>query len=197
MDVVAIDGRVAECGVVLDPSVCGADPGTIRNALIENLNVETTASHPLLPNDRIWAIRFRADGTVMIVLEMRNYGRSRFSAYFANVVSVRLGVPLRLIRIYYSASLPAVLETPSAPCAMHHRNDLGPVASAAADIIEVMCDELIERGRRAFAAVAGLRAEEIGFDQRTGRFFILDRRRSGNILEIATTIRVGSLLPMS
>src|SRR5215469_3065298 len=80
--------------------------GFVQNARGENLNIETIPSNPFLPTDRKWAIRFNADGTVTIVLGMRNYGRGWYSSYFAGLVRARLGVPFQRVRIYYSATLP-------------------------------------------------------------------------------------------
>jgi CO/xanthine dehydrogenase Mo-binding subunit len=164
----------------------------IQSPGVEHLNAETVTSNPALVTDRKWAIRFKADGTVVIVLGMRNYGRGWFSAYFAGLVAARLGVPFRRVRIFYSATLPAVLQAPMPCTIVFHRSRIGPVASAVADVIDEMCDQVIARGRLAFAAMAGVDTVDVGFDQATGRFFILDRDRSGNILEIAETARGGS-----
>jgi hypothetical protein len=159
--------------------------GLIESEMVDTLNIETVNSNPILPTDRKWAIRFKAGGTVTIVLGMRNYGRGWFSEYFAGLVAARLGIPFRRIRVYYSANLPAVLETPVLHRTPFRRADMGPVAGAAADVIEGMCDQVIEKGRLAFTAMAGVGTEDIGFDQPTGRFFVLDRERSGNILDLA------------
>jgi aerobic carbon-monoxide dehydrogenase large subunit len=160
-------------------------------------NVETVPSDSVLPAERKWAIRFDAAGTVTIVLGMRDYGRGWFSGYFAGLVTARLGIPFRRLRLYYSAALPAVLQTPVPPSTAFRRSHIGPVAAAAADIIEGMCDQVIERGRLAFAAMVGVEAVDIGFDQPTGRFFVLDRNRSGTFLEIAEATRGGSRFPCS
>jgi len=77
---------------------------------------------------------------------------------------------------------------------MFRRSHIGPVAGAVADVIEGMCDQVIERGRLAFAAMAGVGAIDVGFDQPTGRFFVLDRDRSGTFLEMAEATRGGSSL---
>ncbi|HLZ64606.1 MAG TPA: hypothetical protein VKQ29_00175 [Aliidongia sp.] len=156
-----------------------------RLASVEMLDIETVTANPALPTDRKWAIRFNAGGTVTIVLGMRDYGRGWFSAYFAGLVAARLGIPFRRIRVYYSANLPAVLRTPVPSPVLFRRGDVGPVAGAAADIIERMCDQVVEQGRLAFAAMAGIGIRDVGFDQPTGRFFVLDRERSGNILDLA------------
>jgi hypothetical protein len=108
------------------------------------------------------------------------------SSYFAGLVTARLGVPLQQVRIYYSATLPAVLQTPLPSSMVFHRSHIGTVETAAADFIETMCDHVIERGRLALAAIAGVGSGDVGFDQSSGRFFVLDTNWSG-ILEIAAT----------
>jgi hypothetical protein len=106
---------------------------------------------------------------------MRNYGRGWYSAYFAGLVTARLGVPFQRVRIYYSATLPAVLQTPVPSSIVFHRGQIGPVATAVADIIETMCDQVVARGRLAFAAMAGVGPGDVGFDQSSGRFFVSDK----------------------
>jgi len=163
--------------------------GATRNKRAENLEAESVASSPLLPADGRWAIRFRADGTVTLVLGMRNYGRGCFSGYFASLVAARLGVPFRRVRLYYSGNLPAALQTPLPPLTLPCRSTIGPFAAAVADVIEGMCDQVIERGRMAFAVLAGVGAIDVGFDQPAGRFFVLDRDRSCSSLELAARTR--------
>jgi carbon-monoxide dehydrogenase large subunit len=163
-----------------------------RLAGVEMLDIETVTANPALPTARKWAIRFNAGGTVTIVLGMRDYGRGWFSAYFAGLVAARLGIPFRRIRIYYSANLPAVLQTPVPSPVPFRRGDVGPVAGAAADIIERMCDQVVEKGRLAFAAMAGIGIRDVGFDQQSGRFFVLERERSGNIFDLARVAPRGS-----
>ncbi|GGF37296.1 hypothetical protein GCM10011611_49780 [Aliidongia dinghuensis] len=156
-----------------------------RLADAEMLDIETVTGSLVLPSNQKWAIRFNTGGTVTIVLGMRDYGRGWFSAFFASLVAARLGIPFGRIRVYYSANLPAVLRTPVPPPVRFRRSKVGPVAGAAADIIERMCDHVIGKGRSAFAAMASIGIRDIGFDQSTGRFFVLDRERSGNILDVA------------
>ena len=189
MDINPTELRIAKNDTAHDRLSCTNEVWFARSAGVENLNVETVTSNPFLRTDRRWAIRFRADGTVTIVLGMRDFGRGWFSAYFADLVTARLGVPFRRVRVYYSATLPAVLQTPRPSSTVFHRSQIGPVAGAVAGIIEGMCDQVIERGRLAFAAIAGVSAIDVGFDQSTGRFFVLDRDRSRNILQIAETTR--------
>jgi CO/xanthine dehydrogenase Mo-binding subunit len=165
------------------------EAGFAWGTTVENLDVETVTSNPLLPTDRRWVIRFNAGGTATIVLGMKDHGRGWFSAYFAGLVAARLGIPFRKVRVYYSATLPAVLQTPMPSPTVLNRNRIGPVASAVAEVIEGLCDQVIEKGRLAFAAMAGVGAIDVGFDQSAGRYFVLDRDSSRNILEIAETSR--------
>ena len=189
MDTIAAELLIAKNHPAPDQLDRTFEIGSVQNARVENLDIETDTSNPFLPANRKWAIRFNAGGTVTIVLGMRDYGRGCYSAYFAGLVTARLGVPFQRIRIYYSATLPAVLQTPMPPSTVFHRSHIGPVATAVADVIETMCDQVVERGRLAFAAMAGVGPGDVGFDQSSGRFSVLDRNRCGAILEIAETVR--------
>jgi len=187
MDIITTERRMPKNETVHGDVARRGEAGVGRSARVENLNVETLPSDSLLPADRKWAIRFNPGGTVTIVLGVRDYGKGWFSAYFAGLVTARLGIPFRRVRVYYSATLPAVLQTPR-PCAiLFRRGHVGPFAQAVADVIDGMCDQVIERGRLAFATAAGVEAIDVGFDQPTGRFFVLDRDRSGTFLEMAET----------
>jgi Molybdopterin-binding domain of aldehyde dehydrogenase len=189
MDTIATELRIAKSHAA--PRYLGptSEIGFVQNARVENLDIETVTSKPFLPANRKWAIRFNAGGTVTIVLGMRDYGRGWYSAYFAGLVTARLGIPFQRVRIYYSATLPAVLQTPVPSSVVFHRGHIGPVATAVADVIEGMCDQVVQRARLAFAAMAGVGTGDVGFDQSSGGFFVLDRNRSSRILEIAATTR--------
>src|ERR1700741_3539984 len=100
--------------ITADPRVAYSAAPFAQCARIGTFNIEAVTANPVLPPDRKWAIRFNAGGTVTLVLGMRDYGRGWFSAYFAGLVATRLGVPFPRVRIYYSAALPAVLQTPMA-----------------------------------------------------------------------------------
>ena len=194
MDTIATELPIANSYAAPGHLAYTGEIGFGRNARVENLNIETIPTSPFLPANRKWAIRFDAGGTVTIVLGMRDYGRGCYSAYFAGLVTSRLGVPFQRVRIYYSATLPAVLQTPMPSSIVFHRSHIGPVATAVADVIGTMCGQVAERGRLAFAAMAGVGPGDVGFDQSSGRFFVLDRNRSGRILEIAATVRSRSSL---
>ncbi len=159
---------------------------------IENLNVEIVNKNPLLPADSKWAIRFGAGETVTVVLGMRDYGRGWLSAYFAGLVVARLGLPFRRVRIYYSATLPAVAQAPRIDGILLYGSQPGPVATAIGDVICEMCELVIEKGRLASAAVAGVGAADVGFDAPTGRFFARNMGWSGGIQDIAKIARDGA-----
>jgi CO/xanthine dehydrogenase Mo-binding subunit len=189
MDFIATETRFAQSNAAHDQLTRTSEVGCARNANVENLNIETATMNPLLPADRKWAIRFNAGGTVTIVLGMRDYGRGLFSGYFARLVAARLGIPFGRVRVYYSATLPAVLQTPQPVDVPSDESTLHPIAKAAAGVIGEMCDRVIEKGRFSFAAMARVGTADVGFDQQTGRLFVLDRDRSGGILEVAETAR--------
>jgi len=60
-----------------------------------------------------------------------------------------------------------------------------------------MCDQVIEKGPSALAALAGVGVIDVGFDRQTGCFFVLEKDRSGNIFEIAEATGGGSSVPIA
>jgi hypothetical protein len=100
-------------------------------------------------------------------------------------MAVRLGLPFHRVRVYYSATLPAVSQMPQPSGIQLLDSDPPPVVTAIRDLIEYMCGRVTEKGRLAFGANAGVDVADIGFDQQSGRFFVLDRGHSSSILEIA------------
>jgi hypothetical protein len=197
MEIVTTELRVTPINPAQGIFACTRGSDATRNERTESLNVETVASSQWLPANRKWAIRFGAGATVTIVLGMGNYGRGCFSGYFANLVSVRLGIPFRRVRLCYSANLPAMLQNPLPPRTVPCWSSLGPLAAAAADVIAGMCDQVIGKGRVAFAAIAGVEPSDVGFDQMSGRFFVLDRARSRSTLEIAVRARFGETVSVN
>ena len=152
---------------------------------VGKLNVEMLTADPLLQTDRKSEIRFKAGGAVTIVLGMRDYGRGWYSAHFASLVANRLGLPFRRIRVYYSATLPAVLQTPQEFGIPPKGSRLGPLPTAVGELIEKMCERIVENGRAIFAEMTGATPAAVGFDQTAGRFFVLNGGRSASILDIA------------
>ena len=161
---------------------------------VGTLDTETFITNPALPTDLKWGIRFDASGTVTLVLGMRDYGRGLYTSYFARLMAARLGIPFPRVRVYYSAIRPAVLQTPQPSCVQLHETYRGPIPGGVREVIEEICDRVIEKGRLAFAAKAGVNAADVGFDQRSARFFILDMNECTSILEIA---EIGRATPPS
>ena len=159
--------------------------GILSLQSVGNLNVEMLTADPLLQRDRKSEIRFKADGAVTIVLGMRDYGRGWYSAHFASLVANRLGLPFRRIRVYYSATLPAVLQTPQEFGIPPKGSRLGPLPTAVGELIEKMCERIVENGKAIFAEMTGATPAAVGFDQTAGRFFVLNGGRSASILDIA------------
>ena len=159
--------------------------GLLSLQSVGELNVEMLTANPLLQTDRKSAIRFSTSGTVTIVLGIRDYGRGFYSAHFASLVATRFGLPLRRMRVYYSATLPAVLQTPQDSGTLQDGSRLGPLATAVGKLIDEMCGRVVENGRAIFAELTGATPADVGFDQIAGRFFALDGRRSASILDLA------------
>src|ERR1700722_5671235 len=191
MDIVADTSRPKNVNTY-EPLSRAHSGRVVPRAGIENLNVEIVNRSPLLPTDRKWAIRFAAGETVAVLLGMRDYGRGWFSAYFAGLAVARLGLPFRCVRIYYSATLPAVSQTPRIAGILLYGSQPGSVATAVGDIICEMCGLVIEKGRLASAAVAGVGAADVDFDAPTGSFFARNTGWSGRTLDIARIARDGA-----
>jgi hypothetical protein len=191
MDIVA-DTSKAKNADTYEPFSRAPSGRVLSRSGIENLNVEIVNKNPLLPTDRKWAIRFGPGEIVTVVLGMRDYGRGWFSAYFAGLVVDRLGLPFRRVRIYYSATLPAVSQTPRIAGILLYGSQPGSVAAAAGDIICEMCGLVVEKGRLASAALAGVGAADVDFDASTGCFFAQNTGWSGRTLDIAKIARDGT-----
>jgi CO/xanthine dehydrogenase Mo-binding subunit len=128
------------------------------------MNVEAVARSPLLPSDSKWAIRFKAGGLTTIVVGRRDFGNASLSAHFAQLVAARLGIPFGRVRLYYSATLPAVLQTPQLQSTSLSGRNFSPVAAAAVYVVEKLCDQVIEKVRQ--MATAGGEADFSPMDGR-------------------------------
>jgi hypothetical protein len=53
------------------------------------------------------------------------------------------------------------------------------------ELIEKMCERIVENGTGIFAELTGANPAAVGFDQTAGRFFVLNVGRSASILDIA------------
>jgi hypothetical protein len=159
--------------------------GLLSLRSVGKLNVEMLTADPSHQTDQKSEIRFNASGAVTIVLGMRDYGRGWYSAHFASLVAKRLGLPFRRIRVYYSATLPAVLQTPQDFNILPEGSRLGPLATEVGELIEKMCERLVENGRAVFAELTGAAPAAVGFDPTASRFFVLSGGQSASILDIA------------
>jgi hypothetical protein len=74
MDIITVALSAAKGGSAHHDLLLTNEVETLGGAGAENLDVETFASNPIFPADRKWAIRFRSDGTITIVLGMKDYG---------------------------------------------------------------------------------------------------------------------------
>jgi hypothetical protein len=52
-----------------------------------------------------------------------------------------------------------------------------------------MCDQVIDKGRLAFAAIAGVESVDVHFNRATGRFLCVNCDRSDTVIELACSIR--------
>jgi hypothetical protein len=174
---------IAAIGSTREPPKSAVDPFSLER--VGKLNVEMVTTDPLLQTDRKSEIRFHAGGAVTIVLGIRDNGRGWYSAQFASIVATRLCLPFRRIRVYYSATLPAVLQTPQEFAILPEGSRLGPLAMAVGRLIEEMCGRVVNNGRAIFAELTGAAPGAVDFDQTAGRFFTLDGSRSASILDMA------------
>jgi carbon-monoxide dehydrogenase large subunit len=166
---------------------CGATAS--RHARTEDLNVEIIGPSSLLPHQQRCGIRFEADGTVTIVLGMRDYGHGWASPYFAGIVAAKLGVPFERIRMFYTGVHPAVRTTPRNKPYLLCRANVGPAIAGIGDLIDIVCDRVIDRGCRLLASSLGIPAGTIGFDASCGRFFDRQQERYFTILDTAAKAR--------
>jgi CO/xanthine dehydrogenase Mo-binding subunit len=183
MDIIANSARTSNVNPTHNSSP--GESGFVKSAEVDTLDVEAVPLNPLLRADWKWGIRFDASGTATLVMGMTDCARGRYTGYFAGLMATRLGLPFHRVRVYYSAIRPAVLQMPQLSCIQLPDSDPPPIVRAVRNLIEDMCGRVIEKGRLAFAANAGVNAADVGFDQQSGRFFVLDRGHSSSILGLA------------
>jgi hypothetical protein len=61
------------------------------------------------------------------------------------------------------------------------------------ELIEALCDQAIEKGRRYLASSIGVLPAEIDFEASSGRFFVTNKEWQVDILELAKWARDGTL----
>jgi CO/xanthine dehydrogenase Mo-binding subunit len=160
------------------------------NAKAGPLKIETVGPISLLPNGQKCGLHFEANGTVLIALGMRDYGHGYASSYFANLLVARLGSAFERIRVYYAGGFPAVRCTPKHAPHIQSRDNVCVATAEVGDLIETLCDQAVEKGRRLLASSIGVQPSDIDFEASSGRFFVADgglyvdaseiARRTGN-----------------
>src|SRR6266851_1625339 len=135
------------------------------------------------PGREMGGIRFEADGTVTIITGTLDYGQGHASP-FAQVLSTRLGIPFRRIRLLQGDSdqLIAGGGTGGSKSMM----------TSGTAIVEAG-DKVVEIGRQIAAHVLEAAAADIEF--RSGRFVIAGTDRSVGLMELAARIHAGLVLP--
>ena len=166
----------------------GAD--IVRSARADGLGVEMIGSRLLLPHGQKCWIAF-AGACVTVGLGMRDFGHGYASPYFASVAVGRLGIPFNRIRLYYMGVHPAVKIAHWNVANIPSRASVGPANAQIGDLIEALCDRVIEQGRRFLSASIGVCPGEIDFESSTGRFSIVGKNRYVEILELAEWARCG------
>src|SRR6266481_2652984 len=135
------------------------------------------------PGREMGGIRFEADGTVTIITGTLDYGQGHASP-FAQVLSTRLGVPFRKIRLIQGDS--------DALIAGGGTGGSKSMMTSGKAIVEAG-EKVIEAGKQIAAHVLEAAVADIEF--RAGRFVIAGTDRAIGIMELAEKIRSGLALP--
>jgi aerobic carbon-monoxide dehydrogenase large subunit len=135
------------------------------------------------PGREMGGIRFEADGTVTIVTGTLDYGQGHASP-FAQVLSTRLGIPFRQIRLLQGDS--------DALIAGGGTGGSKSMMTSGTAIVEAS-EKVVEAGKEIAAHVMEAAVADIEF--RAGRFAIAGTDRSIGIMELAEKIRSGLTLP--
>jgi aerobic carbon-monoxide dehydrogenase large subunit len=135
------------------------------------------------PGREMGGIRFEADGTVTIITGTLDYGQGHASP-FAQVLSTRLGIPFRKIRLIQGDS--------DALIAGGGTGGSKSMMTSGKAIVEAG-EKVIEKGREIAAHVLEAAAADIEF--RAGRFTIAGTDRSVGLMELAEKLHAGLELP--
>ena len=115
----------------------------------------------------------------------KSYGQGYASAYFTGLALARLGVPLKRARLFYAGDHPAVKISFGELSNIPARMSVGHINAEIGDLIECLCIQVIEKGRRYLASVMGVPEVKVDFDPQSGRFLIADEGCHVRILELA------------
>src|SRR3984893_11449494 len=135
------------------------------------------------PGREMGGVRFGAGGTVTIITGTLDYGQGHASP-FAQVLSTRLGIPFRKIRLIQGDS--------DALIAGGGTGGSKAMRTSGTAIVEAG-DKVIEKGREIAAHVLEAAAADIEF--RAGRFTIAGTDRSVGLMELAEKLHAGLELP--
>src|SRR5438132_2666672 len=135
------------------------------------------------PGREMGGIRFEPDGNVTIITGTLDYGQGHASP-FAQVLSTRLGIPFRKIRLLQGDS--------DALIAGGGTGGSKSMMTSGAAIVEAG-EKVIEKGREIAAHVLEAAAADIEFN--AGRFTIAGTDRSVGIMELAEELHAGLELP--
>ena len=135
------------------------------------------------PGREMGGIRFEPDGTVTIITGTLDYGQGHASP-FAQVLSTRLGIPFRKIRLLQGDS--------DALIAGGGTGGSKSMMTSGKAIVEAG-EKVIEKGREIAAHVLEAAAADIEF--RAGRFTIAGTDRSVGLMELAEKLHAGLELP--
>jgi carbon-monoxide dehydrogenase large subunit len=135
------------------------------------------------PGREMGGIRFEADGTVTIITGTLDYGQGHASP-FAQVLSTRLGIPFRKIRLLQGDS--------DALIAGGGTGGSKSMMTSGKAIVEAG-EKVIEKGREIAAQVLEAATADIEF--RAGRFTIAGTDRSVGLMELAEKLHAGLELP--
>jgi len=135
------------------------------------------------PGREMGGIRFEPDGTVTIITGTLDYGQGHASP-FAQVLSTRLGIPFRKIRLLQGDS--------DALIAGGGTGGSKSMMTSGTAIVEAG-EKVIEKGREIAAHVLEAAAADIEF--RAGRFTIAGTDRSVGLMELAEKLHAGLELP--
>src|SRR5712671_3369092 len=135
------------------------------------------------PGREMGGVRFEADGTVTIITGTLDYGQGHASP-FAQVLSTRLGIPFRQIRLLQGDSDALIAGGGTGGSKSMMTSGTAIVAAG---------EKVIEAGKQIAAHVLEAAVADIEF--RTGRFVIAGTDRAVGIMELADKIRSGLNLP--
>lgn len=166
-------------------------PSPLASIVAPTLDADIKGPPALLPYGRRCGIRFGADATVTLILGMRDPRWADASSYLAELVAARLGVPFERLRIFYTGMQPAVRRAPLPAARSLNRQSVGRTIGAVGDLVEEVCEQVIERACRAQANTLGAHPREIEFDRRTGRV-LCDGEAPASLIDLAGRLRRAS-----